>query len=171
MLEAVVPRDGGEPFRSLAMNDVVITAGPPFRMIELELTIERPGTMAHATVFAGDGVIVSTATGSTAYTLAAGGPIVAPDVDALVITPICPHTLSFRPIVVTTRDRITLKVHRANAGTTAVIDGQVSSPLTSGAQLTVAAHPAKLNVVTNPAVGYWETLAMKMQWAARPKFQ
>ncbi len=171
MLEAYTADAADGPFHSLAMNDCVITAGPPFRMIELELAIHRDGSAASSTVFAGDGVIVSTATGSTAYNLAAGGPIVAPDVDAFVITPICPHTLAFRPIVVNAQDRITLKVHRANPGTTVVVDGQISSPLQAGATLQVTAHPKRLRVVMNPRSGYWNTLAAKMQWAVRPRFE
>ena len=171
MIEAsIAPHDGQPGFFSLAMNDTVVTAGPPFRMLEMELKIARGGTISDGTIFAADGVIVATATGSSAYNLSAGGPVVAPDVDALVITPICPHSLSFRPIVINAADQITVRVLRANPGTTVVVDGQVSVPMHADAELCLQAHAKRLRVVTNPRVGYWKTLAAKMQWAARPQF-
>jgi len=173
MLEAAVYRQDGdaEPsFKSVAMNDCVITAGPPFRMIDLELTInpDRPRSMG--THFGGDGVIVSTPTGSSAYNLSAGGPIVAPGVEALVVTPICPHTLSFRPIVLAGEDSLELRLHQANAGTTLVIDGQVSTPIEEGAVLRARSHPQRLKIISNPEMRYWRTLATKMHWAASPRF-
>jgi len=176
MLEASVCDEGvAEPcFSSLAMNDVVITAGPPFRMIEMEMMINPRGDAtlppSHNTFFSGDGVIVATPTGSTAYNISAGGPVVAPDVDGLVITPICPHTLSFRPLVLSASDQIRLRLLRANPGTAVVLDGQVSAPLTAGSVISVRAHQRRLRVVINPRATYWQTLADKMHWAARPKF-
>lgn len=175
MLEASICEPGQtQPcFTSLAMNDAVITAGPPFRMIEMELLI-NPGDAklppSNSTYFSGDGVIVATPTGSTAYNLSAGGPVIAPDVDGLVITPICPHTLSFRPLVLSAQDRISLRVLRANPGTAVVLDGQVCSPLAAGAVLSVRTYHRRLRVVVNPRATYWQTLATKMHWAARPKF-
>ena len=177
MLEATICEDHkSEPcFTSLAMNDVVITAGPPFRMIEMELQINPAAGDAklppsNSTYFTGDGVIVATPTGSTAYNLSAGGPVVAPDVDGLVITPICPHTLSFRPLVLSAHDHISLSVLRANTGTAVVLDGQVSAPMEAGAVLRVRTYHRRLRVVTNPRATYWQTLAGKMGWAAQPKF-
>ena len=86
-------------FQAVAMNDAVVTAGPPYRMIEIELGIDPQASQSSATRFAGDGLIVSTPSGSTAYNTAAGGPIVSPGVDALTVTPLCPQSLAFRPIV------------------------------------------------------------------------
>jgi NAD+ kinase len=160
---------GRDPERSLAINDCVITAGPPFRMIELELKINPQKWSSSGTHFTGDGVIVATPTGSTAYNLSAGGPIIAPDVEGLVITAICPHSLSFRPIVVNSEDAIQLTINEANEGTTLVVDGQESRPLTTGAEVHVRAYEKRLKLVTNPSVGYWKMLSRKMQWAARPR--
>jgi NAD+ kinase len=172
MIEATIDdqTNGLGDFRSLAINDCVITAGEPFRMIELELIVnpQKPGAVG--TVFAGDGVIVSTPTGSTAYNLSAGGPILAPDVDALVITPLCPQSLAFRPIVLSADDEILIKAHRTNAGTSVVLDGQITTPLAEGAMLSVGSHPSRLRVVTNPNASYWQTLVSRMHWAARPRF-
>lgn len=162
--------EGEVIFESLAMNDVVITAGPPYRIIEMELTVNphrkhnRTGT-----AFGGDGVIVSTPTGSSAYNLSAGGPIVSPDVDAMVVTPICAHSLSFRPTVLNAEDQVCVRLNRANEGSTLVIDGQVSTPIAAGSFLHVRTYKRRLKVVINPRMTYWKTLSRKMHWAATPK--
>lgn len=151
-----------------ALNDAVITAGPPFRMIELELTI-NPSVHPTATASCiGDGMIVSTASGSTAYNLSAGGPIVSASTDALCITPICPHSLAFRPIVIGSDDTVCLRVKRANPGTHLVIDGQSARPLESGQQVYVRRHAKPLRLIHNPELNYWQMLARKMHWAAKP---
>ncbi len=168
MLDATIARPGEAGYHTLAMNDCVITAGPPFRMIQIELGIDGADSRATSTVFTGDGVIVATPTGSTAYNVSAGGPILSPDVDGHVITPICPHSLAFRPIVVAGEDSVTLKLHGANEGTTLVIDGQESVPLSAESTVHLKTHPTRLKLLTNPRMGYWETLAKKMHWAASP---
>ncbi len=155
--------------RSSAMNDAVITAGSPFRMIELALAIDPTREGEPGTVFAGDGVILSTPSGSTAHNMAAGGPIVSPDQDALCITPICPQSLAFRPIVTNADSVITVRVMSANPGSTLVIDGQASVSLETGDQVVVRRHARRLTVVQNPDLNYWQMLARKMRWAARPR--
>lgn len=173
MIDAAVfePGGGDEPaFASKAMNDCVITAGPPFRMIDLELSI-NPRPSGGGTNFGGDGVIIATPSGSTAYNASAGGPIIAPDVDGLVVTPICPQSLAFRSIVTHGEDHVRVTLHEANAGTTLVIDGQESHPLRAGAQLHVTRYPKRLQLVTNPKTPYWRRLAKKMHWAASPRHE
>jgi len=172
MLEATLTVDGqDEPYmRRVAMNDCVVTAGPPFRIIDMEMIINPDRAHPTETYFAGDGVIISTSTGSTAYNLSAGGPIVSPDVESFVVTPICPHTLSFRPTVLSSEDLVQLRVTRANEGTTVVLDGQLPTKLQPGSTLTVRAYPQRLTVVSNPRMSYWQTLASKMHWARRPQF-
>ena len=155
-------------FRSIAMNDAVIAAGPPYRMIEVELAIEPLTTRTSATSFTGDGVIVSTPSGSTAYNVAAGGPIVAPGVNGLCITAICPHTLAFRPIVYDAACETWLRIRRANVGTALVIDGQVSCHLDAGQQIRIRRHEKSVLLVHDPNLNYWKMLAQKMHWAARP---
>lgn len=156
-------------FHSVAMNDAVITAGPPFRMIELELAIEPEVSRTSATSFRGDGVIVSTPSGSTAYNMAAGGPIVSPGIAALSVCAICPQSLAFRPIVVNAQCDVWLRMVRANEGTTLMIDGQVSVKLETGDQVLIRRHPQTLQLIHNPDLNYWQMLAKKMQWAARPR--
>ena len=156
-------------FHALAMNDAVVTAGPPYRMIELGLAIEPEAAQTRATRFAGDGLIISTPSGSTAYNLAAGGPIVSPGVSALTVTPICPQSLAFRPIVTSAACDVWLRLHTVNDGTTLVIDGQQSFQLQAGQQIHVTKHQSTVCLIHNPEYNYWSMLAEKMQWAAPPK--
>ncbi len=164
--------DGGMPdpvFQSVAMNDAVVTAGPPYRMIELGLAIEPEQSETRATRFSGDGLIISTPSGTTAYNLAAGGPIVSPGIKALTVTPICPQSLAFRPIVTKATSDIWLRLHSVNEGTTLVIDGQESCRLEAGQQIHLIRHPSTVCLIHNPDYNYWSMLAEKMQWAARPR--
>ncbi len=156
-------------FESLALNDAVITAGEPFRTIELELTINPHVPGSASTTFTGDGVIVATPSGSTAYNLSAGGPIVSPTIDALCITPLCPHSLAFRPIVINADDAVCLRTLRANPGTHLVVDGQVLVKIEAQWRILIRRYPRPLLLVHNPRLSYWDMLAKKLHWAARPK--
>ena len=156
-------------FKTLALNDVVITAGEPFRMVDIELGINPSETQASATTCTGDGMIVSTPSGSTAYNLSAGGPIVTPEIDALCITLICPHSLAFRPLVINADGGVCMRLLRGNEGTTLVIDGRVPVKLHEGEQVFVCRYPKPLTLVHNPELNYWQMLAKKMHWAARPR--
>ena len=156
-------------FSTLAMNDAVINAGPPFRMVELGLAIDPRDTGAAATSFAGDGIIVSTPSGSTAYNLAAGGPIISPGVDAVAVAAICPQSLAFRPIVIDAASDVWMLIHRANPGMTLVIDGQERTPIERGQQVRVRRHTSHVELLHNPDFNYWTMLAHKMKWAAKPQ--
>jgi NAD+ kinase len=163
----VLGRDGGVRAAGVAINDCVVTAGPPYRLIELRLTVDgQPGP-----TLAGDGVIVATPIGSTAYSVSAGGPIVHPDVDSFVITPHCAHSLAFRPVVVPARSRLEIEVARANDGTAAVFDGQGLVPLTAGERVRIEEHRVQARLVGNPDGSYWRTLLDKMRWAATPGYR
>ncbi|MEX0777966.1 MAG: NAD(+)/NADH kinase [Phycisphaeraceae bacterium] len=153
----------------VAINDAVLTAGAPFRMIEMELHLGSNGAKGYTTTFSGDGVIVSTPSGSTAYNLAAGGSIVSPDLDALCITPICPHSLAFRPLVINASHCLGLRVNRANAGTSLVVDGQIPETIRAGEQVFIRRHTHRLRLLHHPELNYWKMLAHKMHWAARPR--
>ena len=156
-------------FKGLALNDAVITAGPPFRMIELEMTIDPGHPTSGKTIFSGDGVIIATPSGSTAYNLSAGGPIVSPDIKALCITPLCPHSLAFRPLIVGSAGGVDIRILQANDGTTLVLDGQVSVKLNPGSKVSVREHTRPLVLLQNPELNHWKMLARKMHWAARPR--
>jgi len=120
MLRVLVNRDGRQVFESVVLNDCVVTKGAFARMIRLEVHI---GDNFFKT-FPADGVIVSTPTGSTAYSLSAGGPIVDPTMRLMLLTPICPHMLQARPLVVSPNDRIAVKVHSLHEDVVLTLDGQ-----------------------------------------------
>lgn len=153
-------------FSSTAVNDAVITAGAPFNMIEMKLTVQGQPLA----VCSGDGMIVSTPTGTTAYNLSAGGPILSANLSAVVITPVCPHSLSFRPIVIDADSRIQIQLVRMNENTTLLLDGQVQQRLQYGDVVEVQKHPGQFLVVSNPRQTQWNTLADKLNWARRPRY-
>jgi len=155
-----------ESFRSTAVNEVFITAGPPYRMIELKITVDGQ----HVASCVSDGLIVSTPTGSTAYNLSSGGPILAGAMEAMVITPICPHSLSFRPIVIDAHSVMEVCCTRVNDGTTVSVDGQVSRQLSTDDVVRIAREKSSFLVVNNPLRTRWHTLASKLSWAEKPKY-
>jgi NAD+ kinase len=161
-------------FVSTALNDAVITAGPPFHMIELEIAADGqdPGdTGGWAGIrYFGDGVIVSTASGSTAYNVSAGGPIISPNVEAFCVTPVCPHSLSFRPVVVSSTATVLITAIVVNEGTTIFCDGQESTRLQAGERIVVRRSPEPVLLVENPESREWHTLAAKLNWAANPAY-
>jgi len=154
-------------FHATALNDAVITAGPPFHMVELELSADGGGSSVR---YFGDGVIVATASGSTAYNVSAGGPIISPNIEALCITPICPHSLSFRPVVVSMQSVVTIVATRVNSGTTLFCDGQASTQLKQGDRVIIRRHPKDVLLIENPNAREWRTLAEKLHWAVSPTF-
>lgn len=167
----VVGPDGSVRYSATAVNELVVTAGPPYRMITLDLAIDgQPGPTV-----SGDGLILSTPLGSTAYNISAGGPIVAPGVDACVITPIAAHSLSFRPIVLHAEIPVDIAVRSVNAteeaGTTLLIDGQGHHRLVQGDTVRIRAGARTVRFVSDPKVSYWRTLLGKMHWASTPTGQ
>lgn len=153
-------------FRATALNDAVITAGPPFHMIELELTSDGEQGIGYH----GDGVIVSTSSGSTAYNVSAGGPILSPDVEAFCITPICPHSLSFRPVVVSSASTVIIRAKRVNEGTTLFCDGQASTQLSAGDTVIIRRNNSDALLVENPDAREWHSLAEKLSWGVGPRY-
>ncbi|MBI1190400.1 MAG: NAD kinase [Tepidisphaera sp.] len=170
----VFSRDASTPrFSGIALNDAVVTAGPPFRVIALSISID--GHMGPS--MRGDGLVVSTSLGSTAYNLSAGGPIMSPRVDALAITPIAPQSLSFRPVVVSADSRVEITVDKANQeggsdmGTTLVLDGQTMAGLDAKDRILITRNHTSVRLVQNPRSGYWARLIGKLQWAASPRME
>ncbi|HEY4328514.1 MAG TPA: NAD(+)/NADH kinase [Phycisphaerae bacterium] len=151
--------------QGLALNDVVINAGEPFRMIELEVQIDEERT----TTFRSDGLVVSTASGSTGYNLSAGGPLISPELPAMVLTPICPYTLSFRPVVLPDSASILVRPIRLNPGSRVNFDGQITLPIAEDECLLIRRAPATLTLVKNPHMSHWQMLAHKMHWAQSPR--
>lgn len=152
-------------FKHLALNDIVINAGEPFRMIEMHVRVNEQ----NAATFRSDGVIVATSSGSTGYNLSAGGPLMIPGVPAMIFTPICPHSLSFRPVVIPDSATIVIHPHRVNPGTCVNFDGQVTHRLSDEECLVVRRAPSPLLLLENPALSHWAMLARKLHWAQSPR--
>ena len=159
--------NGGVRHTSPAINDCVIQAGPPFRMITLGVLLDG----AHLSNVAGDGLIVCTPSGSTAHNLSAGGPIVQPDVDAMILTPLSPHSLTHKPIVVNRQSRLEIRALTVNEGTTAIIDGQESHPLRPDDRVIVRRYPHDFLLVRNPKHDRWHNLVAKLHWGQPPKYE
>jgi len=167
VLQVTVLRDGAVKDSSLAINDCVIQAGPPFRIINLGIAINGE----HLTDVGGDGLIACTPSGSTAHNLSAGGPIMQPDVDAIILTPLNPHSLTHKPLVVERKSVIEIVASTVNEGTTAIIDGQVSCPLRHGDRVTVQRFPSDFLLVRNPQYPKWRNLMAKLHWGQPPTYE
>jgi NAD+ kinase len=143
------------------LNDVVITKAALSRIIELDVSVD--GLFVSA--FRADGLIVSSPTGSTAYNLAAGGPILHPALPAIVLTPICPHMLTNRPLVVGDEARVEVRLH-ADSGVEVHVtfDGQVGCPLTPADSVVVTRSPRSLRLVRAPKRDFFAVLRTKLKW-------
>lgn len=154
-----------ESFRGgTVLNDVVINRGNLSRIVELETTVGG----RHLTTFKADGLIIATPTGSTAYSLAAGGPIVFPELHSLIINPICPHTLTNRPILLPENAEIKVTLWTAEQGATLTLDGQVSFTVKSGDTVTVRKSQQVTLLVSSPHRNYLEILRTKLGWSGSP---
>jgi len=163
MLEAEIVRAGAVVRRQIALNDAVLNKAALARIMDLELRVDGE----YVTTYKADGLILSTPTGSTAYSLAAGGPIVYPIVEAFVVTPICPHTLTNRPLVIP--DSATIEVD-FKAGDDAVfltLDGQVGIELVPGDHIRVRKAAEKLRLVRPAKKTYYQILRNKLKWGER----
>ncbi len=149
----------------MALNDVVFSRTALSRMIELSVSVGDQ----FVTAVKADGLIVATPTGSTAYNLAAGGPIVHPAMDALVLTPIAPHTLSNRPIVIPAEREVRVTSTSSNAGDEVYVtmDGQTGLPLPEGDELTIVRAQRPLRLVRSTTRSYFEVLRQKLKWNER----
>src|SRR5208282_1486003 len=142
------------------LNDAVVHKGTLARMIELELFIDE-GFVCR---YRADGLIVATPTGSTAYSMSAGGPIVHPAVQSILITPICPHTLSDRPIVVADTSKIELRIAENSDSVFLTLDGQTGVPLQTGDRVRITRAAERLKLIHPPAKTYFEILHDKLKW-------
>ena len=164
MLDVSVTRDGKTVFGSPAANDVVISAGAPFRMIDLHVA----GDGKQIAQYLGDGLLIATPTGSTGYNMSAGGPIMEPALDAMTITPIAPHSLTLRPIVVGSDRRIEVRAGHVNSGTAIIIDGQVTAGLSDGDMIVVGKAARGARIIPHPGRSFFQTLSHKLKWGISP---
>lgn len=171
MLRAEILKDGEPVAGDLALNDVAITRHHPGRMLELRSFVNGH----YVNTYRGDGFIIATPTGSTAYALSCGGPIVAPSLGALVLVPICPHTLSERPILIPSSSVIELALDDTESLYADVsCDGQITGELSSGQRLKVRAAQETIELIHPRGHDYFRILREKLHWgrdhpAARPQ--
>ena len=146
------------------LNDVVINRGNLSRIVELETTVDE----RYLTTFKADGLIIATPTGSTAYSLAASGPIVFPELHSIIINPICPHTLTNRPILLPENALIRVTLWTPEQGATLTLDGQVSFTVKSGDTISVRKSRHVTTLVSSPHRDYLEILRTKLGWGGSP---
>jgi NAD+ kinase len=163
MLAARVLRQGTASAEYVALNDVVITKSAMSRIINLAVAVEGHA----ATDYRADGLIVSTPTGSTAYGLSAGGPIVYPTMNAVVLTPICAHTLTNRPIVLPAELKIEVTLLSENQDVMLTLDGQVGHPLKARDTLEIHQAASRIRLVRFPEKHFFSVLRTKLKWGER----
>ncbi|NOT21499.1 MAG: NAD(+) kinase [Nitrospiraceae bacterium] len=160
MLRTQIHRNGETVAQGVVLNDVVISKGTVARMIQLKIAIGG----RFVTNLRGDGLIVSSPTGSTAYSLSAGGPIIDPAVQSLILTPICPHTLTHRPLIVPGNAEIDLTLTSKDDGSMATLDGQVGVAITQGDRVVIQASEHRTKLIRFPESNYYDVLREKLKW-------
>jgi NAD+ kinase len=163
MIEATTTRDGKQQYHSLALNEATVLAGPPFKMVDIELYVD--GELV--TTYSCDGLIVSTPVGSTAHSLSAGGPILRNDMQALIILPISPHTLTHRPVVESADRTIELAVPQPHEGTSLVVDGRVLGTLAAADRVRIVRSQARFQMVVVRGQSYYRRLREKLGWGGQ----
>lgn len=163
MFECRVIRSGEQIHRQLGLNEVAIQTGPPFAILDVDLYVDSEPVTAYSC----DGLIVSTPVGSTAHSLSAGGPILRKDLQAFVISPISPHTLTYRPVV-DAADRVyDLVVPNPSTQTSVIVDGRVLCELRANDRIRVARAEPRFKLVAAPGHSYYQTLREKLGWSGR----
>ncbi|MBM4040901.1 MAG: NAD(+)/NADH kinase [Planctomycetes bacterium] len=160
-LACTLCRDGQAIAEHTALNDVVLSRGALSRLVAIGLVVDG----VRATTYNGDGVIVSTPTGSTAHSLSAGGPVIEPHVDAFVVTPICPHTLTNRPVVMPASCRIELSVEATPADVGLTVDGQVYQEVARGDRVVLRRAASDFRLIDLGLRTYYDTLREKLHWS------
>jgi NAD+ kinase len=160
MLTARVIRKGKTVAEHTVLNDAVVSKGTFARMVSLEVSVGED----HLTSVRADGLILATPTGSTAYSLSAGGPIIHPTLHCFVVTPICPHTLSNRPIVIPDSSVVRVKLVSRSEGASLSSDGQVVVPLQQDDIVEVKKAKYRVRLIKHPTKNYYEILRTKLKW-------
>ncbi len=163
MLDVGIQRRGKTVAKHTLLNDVVINKGTLARIIDMETWVDDD----YLTTFKADGLIISTPTGSTGYNLAAGGPIIYPGINSLVITPICPHMLTNRPLIVPSTSVVAIDVSFADDVVYFTGDGQIGADLEAGDRVEVRQSAARTRLVKSPTRDYYEILRTKLSWGER----
>ncbi|MGD8320894.1 MAG: NAD(+)/NADH kinase [Gemmatimonadota bacterium] len=168
-LNATILGDGRAEGHTLhALNDVVVHKPGAARVTPIHLAVRDGDITDEIGSFAADGVILATPTGSTAYSLSAGGPIIVPEVECIVVTAICPHSLAVRPLVVPARDTINVRPLDPSHELQVTVDGQVARTLNPRDQIVVSRGDHDVLLVRLPGQTFFGTMRRKLNWAARP---
>ena len=162
MLDCELIRNGHTIGSYSALNDVVVTKSMIARMIDLDTYVDDHFVAAYKA----DGLVIATPTGSTAYSLSAGGPVIFPSVACICITPICPHTLTNRPVIVSDSSTIHI-LSRSEDGTFLTIDGQTGEPLSKGDRVVCRSSSKTINLIRPPKMLYFDVLREKLKWGER----
>jgi NAD+ kinase len=163
MYECSVIRDGKPIHQRLGLNEVAVLAGPPFAILDVDLYVDSELVTAYSC----DGLIVSTPVGSTAHNLSSGGPILRQDLQAFVISPISPHTLTNRPVVDSADRVFEMVILQPHVGTSIVADGRVVCRVEPGDRVRVERSQARFQLVALPGHSYYQTLREKLGWGGR----
>jgi len=161
LLQARVKKSDQTIFEGYVINDVVVNKAAIARMLEIETKVNQH----FLAVFKADGLIISTPTGSTAYSLAAGGPIVFPTMEAIIMTPICPHSLNHRPLVIPDHLTVTVQVQTPAENVILTLDGQTVRSLQDKECVEIAKSQYHLNIIKSPFKSYFDILKSKLRWA------
>jgi NAD+ kinase len=161
LLSVEIKRRGMPELARTALNDAVISRGELSRLIKLDVRIDG----ASLTEYNADGLIVATPTGSTAYSLSAGGPVLSPDSGVFVVTPICPHVLTMRPILVSNHSRIEITHAQAESAIFLTLDGQSSTRIAPGDSVSIRKAPHQLGLAMLPGMTFFEVLRQKLKWS------
>jgi NAD+ kinase len=160
MLKARMHRHGEHVAQATVLNDVVVSKGTLARMVEIQITVDG----GLVTNLRGDGLIVSTPTGSTAYSLSAGGPIIHPSVQSLILTPICPHTLAHRPLLIASDALLEVTLTSKDEGAMTTFDGQVGVAMIQGDTVVIGASDHRTRLIRFHDMTYYEVLRRKLKW-------
>jgi NAD+ kinase len=163
LLRSKVVRKGKTLREFLALNDVVVKNGITARVIKLRLEVNNQ----YVATYVGDGLIVSTPTGSTAYSLAASGPIVYPELSLIILSPICPHTLALRPLIISSNDIVDIWVEANHYEVILSMDGQENIPLKVGDLIQVRKAKERLKLIIPEKKSYYQVLRTKLKWGGR----
>jgi NAD+ kinase len=166
MYECVIEQAAGKR-TCLGLNEVVVHSVPPFHILGVNLEIDG-ASVAH---FDGDGLIISTPIGSTAHNLSAGGPILTQELPAFVITPICPHTLTHRPLVEAADKEYRIRLAHRSPPAMVILDGQETVAISGDDQIVIRQAPVQFQLVKPPNQSYYQTLRDKLRWASPPIYR
>jgi NAD+ kinase len=166
MLECSLERDGEVLLKTLGLNDTVVSRTALSRLITVDLSVnDEP-----VTTYRADGLIMATPVGSTAHSLAAGGPIVCPEMNAFVVAPICPHTLSNRPLVLPGDVQLAVRTRQAAELPQLTVDGQVNCQLREDDVVRVRRAGVSLRLIRTGRQSFYETLRNKLDWRGQPRY-